>query len=130
MCNENGSQVYEGSTSGPVLLRASGNSLPANVSTNSSYLVVHFHSDSSETGKGFQANFDVSIREPPGCGVLLHGRTISINAPNIDEYFCLNSGKESIYVSFNLLDTVPGYGYVEVLKLLHKISLEGSVISQ
>jgi hypothetical protein len=98
------------------------------VSTNSSYLLVHFHSDSSVTGKGFQANFDVNIRNPPGCGVLLFGQSMSINAPNADEYFCLNSGKESIYVSFNYLNTLPGYGYVEVLILLYLIPLQGSVI--
>jgi hypothetical protein len=127
VCNENGLQVYEGwTTSGPVLLHASGNSIPANVTTNTT-LLVHFHSDSSETGKGFQANFDVKVKTPPNCNQFYGGRTLNLSIVDLDLYFCLNSRRESTFLFFGLLEAVPGYGYVEVPTILI-FERQGSVV--
>jgi hypothetical protein len=114
--NANDLQVYEGwSTSGPVLLHASGNSIPARITTTSRSL-VHLHSDSSVTGKGFRANFDVSISPPDFCsdGVIYEGLTLNVSVANGHHgYWCLNSRRESIFLSFESL--IAGYGIFQVI---------------
>ncbi|KAL0627634.1 Cubilin [Plecturocebus cupreus] len=78
-CEKDFVEIWDNHTSGSILGRYCGNTIPDSIDTSSNTAVVRFITDSSLTASGFRLRFESSMEE---CGGNLQGSTGTFTSPN------------------------------------------------